>query len=173
MTMTNIETILNATPNATDAEILAALEASRQYRRVPVGEVKLWLLANNLLGTLYYIRDTSDNPQLKGGLSEFLAGLTLYESIDATDEVIRTKATTLTAALAQAAVITGGQLNSFIDLLKEPNTQTLADVNKYRRRILVQSHIDAAAQATDAAQAFISAATEWANTGAGEMPTFS
>lgn len=171
--MTTIETILTGSPNATDAEILAALEASRNWRRVPVGEVKLWLLTNNLLGTLYYIRDTSDNPQLKGGLSEFLAGLTLYESIDATDAAIRTKATTLTGALAHAAVITNGQLTSFIDLLKEPNTQTQTDINRYRRRILVQSHIDAAAQATDAAQAYIAAATEWANTGAGEMPTFS
>lgn len=168
--MKTISDILTETPDATDADILAAIDASREWRRVPVGEVKLWLLANNLLGVLYYVRDTSAEPALKAGLSEFLAGLTLYESIDASDEAIRTKAIMLTGALAQAKVISADQLASFMELLKEPSTTSLADVARYRRQILAQPQLDAAGAKLADLNAFVGSVQDWIATGAGEMP---
>ena len=168
--MTTIQSILAETPNATDAEILAAIEASRDWRRVPVAEVTLWLLENGLLGVLQYIRDTTTDAATRVGLSEFLAGLTLYQSIDATDTTIRTKAQMLTGALAQASVISGEQLASFTSLMKEPNTIGQTQIDQYRREIEIQSDIDAAAQATDVQQQFIASARNWIASG-GTKPT--
>jgi len=168
--MTTIQAILAESPNATDAEILAAIEASRDWRRVPVSEVTLWLLENSLLGVLEYVRETTQSQPLKVGLSEFLKGLDLYASIDATDTAIRTKAQTLTGALAQAQVITGDQLASFTSLMKEPNTLGQTQIDQYRREVEIQSDIDAAAQATDVQQQFIASAREWIRSG-GTKPT--
>lgn len=168
--MTTIQSILTESPNATDAEILAAIESSREWRRVPVAEVTLWLLNNGLLGVLQYIRDTTSDAATRVGLSEFLAGLTLYQSIDATDTTIRTKAQMLTGALAQAQIITGDQLASFTSLMKEPNAITQSSVDQYRREVEIQSDIDAAAQATDVQQMFIANAREWIRSG-GTKPT--
>ena len=168
--MTTIQQTLAETPNATDAEILAAVEASRDWRRVPVAEVTLWLLQNGLLGVLQVIRDTTQSMEVKAGLSEFLAGLNLYQSIDATDTTIRSKATALTSGLALAQVITADQLASFTSLMKEPNTITQSSVDQYRREVEIQSDIDAAAQATDVQQQFIASAREWIR-GGGTKPT--
>lgn len=168
--MKTIEQIIAEQPDATDAEILAAAEASREYRRVPVAEVKLWLLSHNLLGPLYVVRDTATDPQVRGGLSEFLAGLTLYESIDATDTVIRTKAATLAGGLAQAQVITGEQYADFISLLKVPSNVTQTAIDQYRRLVLVQPHINASAEMSDTVNTFRANAQAWIDTGVGEMP---
>lgn len=170
--MKTIEQIISETPDATDAEILAAAEASREYRRVPADEVKLWLLSNNLLGKLIVVRDTTSDAQVKGGLSELLTGLDFYNSLDATDVTIRTKALTLAGGLALAGVITGEQATSFIELLKEPSTINQDAIDRYRRRVLIQSHIDAAAQAAANANAFASTAQGWIENGEGEMPTW-
>ncbi len=168
--MKTIEQIISETPNATDAEILAAAEASREWRRVPVGEVKLWLLNNNLIGTLYVIRDTSADPQIKGGLSELLAGLDLFESLDATDTAIRTKALTLAGGLGMSGVISSEQYAAFVSLLKEPNTVTQETIDRYRRGVLVHPHINAAYEAIAVAQTFIANAQGWELSGVGTMP---
>lgn len=168
--MKTIQDVLAETPNATDAEILAVIEASRGWRRVPVSEVTFWLLENGLLGVLQVVRDTTASVEIKAGLSEFLAGLTLYQSIDATNEAIRAKATALTQGLALARVITSDQLASFTSLMKEVNTFTQSHIDAFRREQDIQSDIDAAAQATDDAQNFIAAARIWIREG-GERPT--
>lgn len=168
--MKTIEQIIAEQPDATDAEILAAAEASREYRRVPVAEVKLWLLSHDLLGPLYVIRDTATDPQIRGGLSEFLAGLSLYESIDATDTAIRTKAMTLAGGLTQAQVISGEQYADFISLLKEPNTVTQHGIDVYRRSALIASSIASAAEMAAAVNTYNAQAQAWIDTGVGDMP---
>jgi hypothetical protein len=170
--MKSITDILAENPAASDAEILAAIDDSRAYRRVPVATVKLWLLAEDLIGPLYVVRDTTADLLVKGGLSEFLAGITLFESLDATDDQILTKALTLAAGLQAANVITGEQYAAFVDLLKEPMPVTQADVDQYRRAQLVASHVAAAGNAIADANAFIGAAQDWVSTGTGEMPTW-
>lgn len=179
--MKSIAQVLTETPNATDAEIVAAIDASRGWRRVPIAEVKAALFAFRLNGVLELAANDTQLPvPLRAAVAEFQRGVLLYESLDATQEPIRNDVLATLAGLAQTPYVTAEQAAAFGDLLREKLPANLTgQIAEHRRRVSIQSGIAAANAATraaneqiEAAKTFIKSALEWTRTGTGTMPTW-
>ena len=76
--------------------------------------------------------------------------------------------------LVQIGVLTQGDADALLSKAKLDADTTEADVqavfDRIARGVAVQSHINAAAQTTDDAQAYIATARQWVFMGEGDMP---
>ena len=177
--MRSIEQIIADHPTATAAEVAALrnLEPER-FKPVTSPAVLEWLGTNGRLVKLNQFVATSASSgdanvlAAVGAVQTVLiaaANANAYLSLDPSSQQVA-----LLGGLVQIGVLTQGDADALLSKAKLDADTTEADVqavfDRIARGVAVQSHINAAAQTTDDAQAYIATARQWVFMGEGDMP---
>jgi hypothetical protein len=165
--MLAIQQAISDNPNASDAEIVAIIEASRAYRRVPIEEVRTFVLENLLTGRLALARDNASTPiEMRAFLGEFLTGLGIAQSLDATKPQIAAAIGQAVPAMVAAGVMSAEEAAAFNAMISDPPAPSVEvvaharamqphlahadelnrrlDIGRHGNRLAIQQYLEAA-----------------------------